>query len=185
MMFAEFRDSAVGSLKKLHMCVQNTEVFGSDGSFGDGHFVPYSRKSFTLGIAKMSVTEVFGSNGSVGEGHFDRYFRKSVTLGFLMQNFNLGITKMSVTEVFGSTGFGNGITDILAIPKWRFCIKIAQSNWFPEITNKMAIANWSVTSENLCISESGPKTSVPEIGSYWSFLSDIDLLTKLTLNGNR
>ena len=49
------------------------------------------------------------------------------------------------TEVFRSTGFGNnrfsGITDILAIPKLKFCIKRAQSNGFPGITDKMAIPN--------------------------------------------
>ena len=41
-----------------------TEVFGSNGSVGDGHFVSYSRKSVTLGffnakfqfgVAEMSV----------------------------------------------------------------------------------------------------------------------------------
>ena len=44
--------------------VVDTEVFGSTGSVGDGHFVRYSRKSvtldffngnFNLGIAKISV----------------------------------------------------------------------------------------------------------------------------------
>ena len=59
------------------------------------------------------------------------------------------------TEVFGNTGFGNngfsGIMDIFAIPKLKFSIKKVQSNGFTEITDKMAIPNWSVTSENLCI----------------------------------
>ena len=41
--------------------------------------------------------------------------------------------------------------DILAIPKLKFCIKKAQNNGFPGITDKMAIPNWSATSENLGI----------------------------------
>ena len=59
------------------------------------------------------------------------------------------------TEVFGSTGFGNneisGITDILAIPKFRFCIKKVGCNGFSGVTGKMTISKWSGTSENLCI----------------------------------
>ena len=58
------------------------------------------------------------------------------------------------TEVLGSTGFWNngfsGIRDISAIPKLKFCIKNAQSNRFPKITDKVAIPKWSVPSKNLC-----------------------------------
>ena len=67
----------------------------------------------------------------------------------------LHYTAFISTDVFGSTGFGNngfsGITDILAIPKLKFCIKNTQNNGFSGITDKMAIPKWSGTSENLCI----------------------------------
>ena len=65
-----------------------------------------------------------------------------------------GEKKSNFTEVFGSTGFGDnwflGITYIFAIPKLRFCIKKAQNNGFRGVMDKMAIPNWSGTSENLC-----------------------------------
>ena len=52
---------------------------------------------------------------------------------------------ISITEVFGSTGFGNSgfleVTDILAMPKFKFYIKNVQSNGFPGITDKMASPN--------------------------------------------
>ena len=52
-------------------------------------------------------------------------------------------TRITTTEVFGSNGFRNkefsGITDILTIPKLKFCIKKAQSNIFLGVIDKMAI----------------------------------------------
>ena len=58
------------------------------------------------------------------------------------------------TEVFGGTGFGNNIfseiTDILAIPNLRFCVKKVESKRFSGIRDKIAFPNWSGTSENLC-----------------------------------
>ena len=59
------------------------------------------------------------------------------------------------TEVFRSNGYGckgfSGITDILAISKLKFCIKKAQSNGFSRAVDKLAIPNWFITSENICI----------------------------------
>ena len=48
----------------------NTEVFGSNGSVGDGHFVRYSRKSVTLGF--------FNGKFQFGDRQNIRYSRKSV-----------------------------------------------------------------------------------------------------------
>ena len=47
-----------------------TEVFGSTGSVGDGHFVRYSRKSVTLGF--------FNAKFQFGDRQNVRYSRKSV-----------------------------------------------------------------------------------------------------------
>ena len=44
------------------------------------------------------------------------------------------------------------ITDILAIPKLKICIKKAQSNGFSGIADKLDIPNCTGTSENLCVS---------------------------------
>ena len=46
-----------------------TEVFGSNGSVGDGHFVRYSRKSVTL--------DFFNGKFQFGDCQYVRYFRKS------------------------------------------------------------------------------------------------------------
>ena len=52
------------------MYIQYTEVFGSTGAVGDGHFVRYSRKSVTLDF--FNVKFQFGDCQNV------RYFRKSI-----------------------------------------------------------------------------------------------------------
>ena len=49
---------------------RNTEVFGSNGSVGTGHFVRYFRKSVTLGF--LNAKFLFGNWANV------RYSRKSV-----------------------------------------------------------------------------------------------------------
>ena len=51
--------------------VRSTEVFGSNGSVGDGHFVPYSRKYVTLGI--------FNGKFQFGDCQNAFYSRKSGT----------------------------------------------------------------------------------------------------------
>ena len=53
----------------LHQ-VNDTEVFGSTGSVGDGHFVRYSRKSVTLGF--------FNAKSQFGDRQNVSYSRKSV-----------------------------------------------------------------------------------------------------------
>ena len=49
---------------------RTTEVFGSTGSVGTGHFVRYSRKSVTL--------DIFNVNFQFGDCQNVRYSRKSV-----------------------------------------------------------------------------------------------------------
>ena len=50
--------------------ISNTEVFGSTGSVGTGHFVRYSRKSVTLDILNVKF--------HFGDCRNERYSRKSV-----------------------------------------------------------------------------------------------------------